>query len=118
MAYNTDYVLKTGEVGTVMDFTLRDDNGPVNLTGWTVTMSARKDEEPAVIVGASCAIAANQSTTGKGKGSHTFTEETAGIVAGVYKLEFKGVTPAGDVYYFPKSKTNPYAVLTVIEPLS
>lgn len=118
MAYNTEYVLKRGEEGTVMNFTLRDENGPVNLTGWTVTVTAQLGDEDPAIEGASCTLAANQSTTGKGKASHTFTNETADIPAGVYRLEFKGVSAGGAVYYFPKAKGATYATLIVQEPLA
>lgn len=117
MAKKDYYTLKRGETGTVMEFTLSDTDGAVNLAGWTVTLSVRKDSEPAVIVDAACTIAANQNTTGKGQGTFTFNGTTSAIAAGTYKLEFKAVSPGGAVHYFPKSKTTPYAVLTVIDPL-
>lgn len=118
MAYNSEYVLKRGEKGTVMSFTLRDESGLVNLTDWTITLTAQLGDEDPAIVSAACDVAGSQTTTGKGKASHTFTEETADIPAGVYRLEFKGVTPAGDVYYFPKAKGATYATLIVQEPLA
>ena len=118
MAKKNYYTLKRGEVGTVMEFTLSDSDGAVNLGGWTVTLTARKKEEAAAIEDASCTVLANQSTTGKGKGTYTFDSTTAAIPAGTYQLEFKGTSPGGAVYYFPKSPDKPYAVLNVVEALS
>lgn len=118
MGYNTEYTLKRGEVGTVLEFTLRDRNGLVNLTDWTLTMTARKSNGEPAIDEVVCTIAPSQTTTGKGKGSYQFTEETCDIPAGVYRLEFKGTTPSNDVYYFPKAKGATYATLIVQEPLA
>lgn len=114
---NQEYVLKRGETGSVMDFTLRDEDGPVNLTGWTVTLTASREGEAPAISSGSCTLAASQTTTGKGKGTYEFTESSASIPTGTYRLEFKGVTPAGDVFYFPKSAKTPYATLEVIDSL-
>ena len=113
----SEYVLKRGEVGTVLEFTLKDANGPVNLNGWTVTVTAKRGANAPVIDAAACTLAANQPTTGKGKGSYTFTSTTANIAVGLYDLEFKGVTPAGAVYFFPKSRDERFASLLVMEPL-
>lgn len=118
MAYNTSYVLKQGEEGTVMSFTLRDENGPVNLDGWTVTMSARLGKQDPAIDEAPCVLSPDQLTTGKGKGTFTFDEETSNIPTGTYRLEFKGTTAGGAVFFFPKAKGAAYATLVVQKPLS
>lgn len=115
---NDEYILKRGEVGTVMSFTLSDANGAVNLNGWTVTVSARKGSATPAIDEAACVLLPNQATTDKGKGTYEFDSTTANIEKGVYDLEFKAVSPTLDVYYFPKEKHEPYAKLRVIEPLS
>jgi len=112
-----EYVLKRGEVGTLLEFTLSDANGTVNLNGWTVTMTAKRGAVAPVIDAAACTLAANQATTGKGKGTYTFTETTANIPVGQYDLEFKAVAPGGAVYYFPKSRAQRFASLLVINPL-
>ena len=118
MAYNEEYILKRGEVGSVIDFVLRDDDGPVNLNGWTVTLTAKLGDEDAAILNGACVLAPDQPTTGKGKGTFTFDEASADIPAGSYKLEFKGIAPGDNVHYFPKSKVRAYASLIVIDPLS
>lgn len=113
----TEYILKRGEVGSLLEFTLKDANGAVNLNEWTVTVTARKGSSAPVIDDEACTLAGSQATTGKGKGSYAFTSTTANIPVGTYDLEFKGVTPANAVYYFPKSKDEKYARLIVIDSL-
>jgi hypothetical protein len=113
----SEYVLKRGEVGTLLEFTLKDADGAVNMNGWTVTVTARRGSNDPVIDNAACTLVANQPTTGKGKGSYTFTNVTANIPVGVYDLEFKGVAPGGIVHYFPKSRDERFASLLVINPL-
>jgi hypothetical protein len=116
---NNEYILKRGEVGTLLEFTLEDDNGPVNLNGWTVTATARNRRGGDVAINdAACTLAPDQPNTGKGKGSYEFDTASADIPVGQYDLEFKGVAPGGRVSYFPKDKNTPYASLIVIDPLS
>ena len=118
MAINNEYVLKRGEVGTLLEFTLNDNDGAVNLNGWTVTITAKKGSNTPVIDEAACTLEPNQPTTGKGKGTYEFDSTTANIPSGTYNLEFKATNPSGDVYYFPKTHKEPYALLYVVEPLS
>ena len=113
----TEYILKRGEVGSRLEFTLIDENGAVNLNGWTVTMTVRKGTSTPVIDDAACTLLPNQATTDKGKGYFTFNSTTAEIPVGTYDLEFKGVTPSLAVYYFPKSKDEKFARMIVINPL-
>lgn len=102
-----------------MNFTLCDENGAVNLAGWTVTMSVKKRGATTPVVDEdSCTLLPNQSTTDKGKGTYEWDSTSANIAVGDYYLEFKAVNPDGDIYYFPKSAKEPYAILHVIEPLS
>lgn len=115
---NNEYVLKRGEVGSLMNFTLSDENGAVNLTGWSVVLTAKKGSSTPVIDEAACTILGNQSTTNTGKGTYEFDSTTANIAAGTYNLEFKATNPSGDIYYFPKTHKEPFALLYVVEPLS
>lgn len=117
MAKKNYYTLKRGEVGTVMEFTLKDSDGAVNLGGWTVTVTAAKREESPAFEDAACVVAANQNTTGKGQGTYTFDSTTANIPVGTYNLEFKAVSPGGAVHFFPKSPDKPFAVLHVVDAL-
>lgn len=115
---NNEYILKRGEVNTLLEFTLEDEDGPVNLSGWTVTVTAKaKTGGTKVIDNGACTLLPNQSTTDKGKGYYTFNSTTANIAAGVYDLEFKGVAPGSRVAFFPKDQYEPYARLRVIESL-
>lgn len=113
----TEYILKRGEVGTRLNFTLKDADGAINLTGWTVTVTARRGANAPVIDNAACTLEANQTTTGKGKAYYTFTSTTANVAVGSYDLEFKGVAPGNVVHYFPKSRDARFAKLLVISPL-
>ena len=113
----TEYILKRGEVGTRLNFTLKDADGAVNLTGWTVTVTARRGANAPVIDNAACTLEANQTTTGKGKAYYSFTSTTANVAVGSYDLEFKGVAPGNVVHYFPKSRDARFAKLLVISPL-
>jgi hypothetical protein len=113
----TEYILKRGEVGTLLEFTLKDANGAVNLNGWTVTVTARRGNNAPVIDDEACTLLPNQATTDKGKGYYTFTSESAVIPVGAYDLEFKGVAPGPAVHYFPKSREQRFAKLLVIDPL-
>lgn len=118
MAINQQYTLKRGEVGTLLQATLSDDNGTVNLNGWTVTMTVKKGSNTAVVDEAVCTVVAGQPSSNKGKIEYEWDATTANIPAGDYNLEFKAVNPTSDVYYFPKHPKEPYAILHVIEPLS
>lgn len=114
---SNEYILKRGEVGSRLEFELNDKDGPVNLNGWTVTMTVQRGSDAPVIDDAACVLLPNQATTDKGKGYFQFNSTTANIAVGRYNLEFKGVTPSLAVYYFPKQFREPYARLQVIDPL-
>lgn len=113
-----EYVLKRGEVGSLMTFVLSDDNGEINLAEWTVTMTVKKGSSTPVVLNAACSILPLQNGADKGKGTYEWDSTTANIPVGRYNLEFKAVNPSGDVYYFPKKTKEPYAVLIVMEPLA
>ncbi|MFZ9272094.1 MAG: hypothetical protein ACO24B_01620 [Ilumatobacteraceae bacterium] len=114
---SNEYILKRGEVGTRLEFTLKDKDGAVNMNGWTVTVTAKKGSDAPAIEDAACVLEANQPTTGKGKGYYQFDSTTANIAAGLYSLEFKGVAPGGATHFFPKSRDPKYARLLVLETL-
>jgi hypothetical protein len=114
---SSEYILKRGEVGSRLEFTLTDRNGAVNLNDWTVTVTARKGNDAPIIEDKACVLEANQPTTGKGKGYYEFDATTSAIPAGLYNLEFKAVAPGGATHFFPKSRDPQYARLLVIESL-
>lgn len=98
---------KQGETGKVLSGTLSDENGPVNLTGWTVTVtaSASVGGDP-VIDSAACTVDADQDAN---TGMVTFTlDGTTSAIApseAGYFLEFSGTAPGGAVYKFPNRKS-------------
>jgi hypothetical protein len=108
------FEIKRGETGKIMPFTLFVQGSAFDLTGWTVTLTTKKDGE-IFIANASCTIDPDQ-TTNPGKGSFTFTGPDANHPAGKYRMEFK-LTDGTNILYFPCDAEDPYAELVVIEPL-
>jgi hypothetical protein len=95
-----EYVLKRGEVGSVMTVTLSDADGAVNLTGGTVVLTVRKGTATPVIDEVACVMV----TPASGIISYEFDADTANIAKGEYNGEFKYTSAAGAVSFFPKSK--------------
>ena len=106
------FTLKQGAVGTVMEFTLTDADGPANLTGWTVTIIAKKGTSDPVIDGDACVM----TDAAVGEGTYTFSTDSAAVPIGEYKLEFKA-TNGANVQYFPTNRTVPYGKLYVVASL-
>lgn len=112
---------KRGEVGKVLTAVLSDEDGPVDLTGWTVTVTASTSiGGTPTIDDAACAVDADQSAN-KGQVSLTLNSTTANIAASEngYYLEFSGTAPGGAVIKFPnrKSAEQSYARLVVRKSL-
>lgn len=99
--YNSDYVLARGASGSILFFTLSEALGPIDLTGWTVTLTieALSGTDPGFAL-AACTVDPDQ-TTNKGKGSFTFDAITSDLIPGEYRIKFRGVDLSGDIRYFP-----------------
>lgn len=99
--------IKQGEVGKVLTGVLSDEDGELNLTGWTVTVTASPSVGGTpVIDDAACTVDPDQSAN-RGKVSLTLNSTTANIAANEngYLIEFTGVTPGGAVIRFPNRKS-------------
>lgn len=112
---------KQGEVGKVLAGVLSDEGGPVDLTGWTVTVSASNSVGGTPVINdAACTIDPDQ-TANTGKVTLTLNSTTANIAASEngYYLEFSGTAPGGAIYKFPnrKSAEASYARLVVRKSL-
>lgn len=110
---NTTLTMKRGEVGVVFNITLKANGSAVDLTGKTVTLTARKNlNTDAVIDDYSCTVSSG--------GIITFTPDStaANVAKGEYLLEFK-VTGSGRTDYFPKNAdgTRTYGKFIVQESL-
>ncbi len=116
MSTNNTFTLKRGEVGAVMEFTLSDEDGTVNLSGKTVTLNVKK-RTTLIIDDVPCVIDPDQ-TANKGKGTYTFDATTAVIAKGEYNAEFK-VVSGSNVSFFPKNKADErtYFKIEIQEPL-
>jgi hypothetical protein len=88
------WVVKKEATNTVRTGTLSDADGPIDLTNKTVTLNVRRTPTSTPIIdNAAVTKAANQSTTGKGQISYTFTAldlDHEALTDG-YLLEFKMV---------------------------
>jgi hypothetical protein len=116
MADNQTYILKIGEVGSVMTTTLKSAGAPAILTGKTITMSARKTTTATpVIDDVACSISGDPIL---GVITYTFDSSSANVEKGDYLLEFK-VSGGGRTDYFPKDENDrrTYAKLIVQESL-
>lgn len=97
---------KQGEIGKVLTGILSDDDGPIDLTSWDVTVTAAQTiGGTPVINDAMCTIDPDQ-VTNKGQISLTLDATTANIAASEngYYLEFSGITPSDAVIKFPNRK--------------
>lgn len=99
--------IKQGEVGKVLTAVLSDEDGAVDLTGWTVTVTASSSIGGApTIDAAECDIDADQGAN-TGHVSLTLDGTTANIAPSEngYYLEFSGTAPGGAVIKFPNRKS-------------
>lgn len=102
--YNSDYFLTQGASGSILYFTLFDADGPLDLTGWDVTLTvANLAAGGTGFTDETCTIDADQ-VNNKGKGYFEFDVTTAGLELGEYKLRFKGVDALGKIRYFPTGR--------------
>lgn len=102
--YNTDYFLTKGATASVLHFTLFDGSGALDLTGWTVTVTATNlAAGGAGFTDKVCTINADQ-VANKGKGTYSFDSTTANLELGEYRLRFKGVDALGGIRYFPTGR--------------
>lgn len=99
--------IKQGEVGKELCGTLSDENGPVDLSGWTVTVTASASVGGTpVIDDAACNVDPDQvNNTGKVTLTLNSTTANVGPSENGYYLEFTGTSPGGAVYRFPNRKS-------------
>ena len=117
---NTVFAVKSGAVGTVINFKLLDEfKSPVNLSNALITITARKGRQRTVIDDLPCMTSGNPTATSIGVGVFVFDDEAASIKRGTYSLEFKMTDQTtGAVRYFPTSGKTPYAQLKVEDALN
>lgn len=116
MARNLTHTLKMGEVGKVISFLVEDDNGPYDLTAWTVTFNVDKGSTSVVTDGA--VTKETQSGATLGRCYYTWNATTANIPVGTYKGELKLVN-GSNVLYWPVDEhdNRNYIVIKVIKSL-
>jgi hypothetical protein len=115
---NLIFELIQGEIGAVMNFTLRyeDENGVeqlYSLAGKTCFLRAwRTDPEGRTIDDVAC-VADPDQTANKGKGTFTFNSTTAAIPEGEHRFRFKVLDGLGNPKYFPKDQNANYGTIIV-----
>lgn len=112
---NRIYVLKKGEVGKIIEFTLSDAAGVVDLSAYTITMSLQQDDTYTV---SDVAVTKRDQETNPGECYYTWDATTANIPAGVHKGNLKLVS-GSNVRYWPADKLNvqSYFEVRVQEPI-
>lgn len=106
MNNNYIFLVKKGAVGTKLEATLSDENGAVDLTGCTVYLITTPTGQPTrKIDDGICTLAANQTSTGKGKIWYTFSESDLDTV-GNYDVEFKVEFSDGSIRLFPTNDSS------------
>lgn len=108
--------LVSGWTGVLGPFTLRGDGTPVNLTGLTVTLTARRDDGTEVTLAGTVTVA--DQTTSPGQVSYSpvasdFTWITGGVSRQPYHIRWKVVDGAGKTVYFPNGLASEFSVFKV-----
>jgi hypothetical protein len=107
---NLTHVVKRDEIGKLIEFTLSDVDGTVDLTNYTVTMTLKKGST--VATSAASVVKRNQETN-KGECYHTWTANTIPDKKGTYKGELKLVN-GPNILYWPCNKDGEKTYFTVI----
>ena len=110
MSNNLTHTFRKGEVGKVIEFTLEDVNGVVDLTAYTVTMYLGNGS---LVVNGAAVTKRTQSGATVGQCYHTWDLTTANIAPGTYKGELKLVN-GGTTLYWPVNKNSTRTYFTVI----
>lgn len=120
MARNLNVTWKLGEVGKVVNFLLEDDDGPFNLTGWTITMAIAADNETTPAVTGETVTALTQTGDDIGWCYHTLNSTTANITIGKYKAAELRLVSGLNVLYWPvdENEVKTYFTVEVQTPIS
>jgi hypothetical protein len=113
---NLRHTVKQGEVGKIMEFTLTDADGAVDLTPYTVTVTLKKGSTKTLNAGA---IVKRNQTTNPGECYYVWTTATATMARGDHKGNLELV--AGSiVYYWPTdaNDTRTYFTVEVQTPIA
>jgi hypothetical protein len=108
--YNIIHTVKIDEVGKTIDFTLEDDDGPFDLTNYTVVMNLAKGST--VVTSAASCTKRTQSGATLGQCYHTWAANTIPDAKGDYKGELK-LTYGSNVLYWPTDKNGERTYFTV-----
>lgn len=99
--------IKQGELGRVLSGTLLDDDGPINLTGYTVTLSVSQTIEGTPLIANDACVIDPDQVANTGRISYTLTPTSSSLPVNEkgYYLEFTVVLPNGAIHKFPNKKS-------------
>lgn len=100
--YNLRHTVKQGEAGKQMAFTLRDVDGLVDLTNYTITVTLKKGSTTTLSAGS---VTKRNQVTNRGECYYTWTSATASMSLGDHKGNLKLVNGA-TVYHWPVDANN------------
>lgn len=113
--YNYETTARMNETGLVIQATLIDEDGPVDLTGWVgVIMNVKTEGGQSIISAEPCTI----TNVAGGQISVTIDITTAAypnMKRGLHRIIFTATDSAGDLHTFPKSHRRPWGILRVLE---
>jgi hypothetical protein len=117
---NFEYTTTLGSTERVLVFDVEDENGSFALTGWTAVLNVTTSDGTAIITNRACVIDPDQVTNpGRLRCTIDFTVAAfpAMVVSptnGFHKMRLKLTDPAGDISYYPGTRTVPYGKLYVL----
>ena len=110
---NTEFVMKSGAVGTVMAFRLAAQNQIIRLMHSTVSVSIKNANSGELsIQNAACEPHLNQFQN-PGLGAYVFDEISGNLPEGNYIMEFVVKRKTGEVEFYPTGKFINFVKLTV-----
>lgn len=120
MPATTLFVLKRGATAASFTVTLKDIDGPVDLSDyeWVKFYAKREGRNLVPIHGEVCNIVTDQVNL-KGKVTYNFDDTIADTIPlGEYNVEFHGKDENGEIHIFPSSLAEPFGQLVVINSIA
>lgn len=108
---STTYAITKGDTGTLLDLTVGDRNGPLNIAGFTVLFRYAA----AGVVTEKAVTPDVDQTTNEGRATAYWgATELNSVPDGTYPCQVKTIGPDGKIRYFP---THGFGSLVVRSPL-
>lgn len=106
---NLRHTVKQGEAGKIINFTVSDNNGLVDLTPYTITMTLKKGSTVTLDAGA---VSKRNQVADTGQCYYVWTSDTADMARGDHLGDLKLVS-GSDVFYWPTDANDARTHFTV-----